>query len=1039
MGGGKTWRGTKLEPLPHGGVTNIQPYFCIPYKEFIMRALRHAVLLLLVGMVTCALAQREPTLIVTPPEVSLQSGQGQRFEAALFDASGQHIRIASLRWRVEPDSLGKITEDGFFMAGRNAGVGVVIAEAKAEGWNMLFMGRAQVKIGRQEPPPRLRVVIRPESAVVPPGEQQKFAAIALGPNGEPIAINRIRWEVRPPELGKIDENGIFTAGREFRRGEVLALVETSAGVLQGAAKVIVAARPTSAITGKVEAEDGTAPLFGVVWAERVADSPWRGEAPIAEDGSYFIGDLMPGIYVVKAQARGFLPEFYDNADQFVEAKPVQLAAHDTASGIDFSLSRGAAIAGLITADEGGTPLAGAHVFATRVVRPDLRHHAVTNEQGGYLIENLPPGSYAVFAEAAGYRGEFYDNAGSLLEAKLVAVTPPATISGIDLALATASAIRGQVLDAVSSAPLAKALVTIHASRGPRPELVVRTAITDDNGNYLVGVPPGSYLVMAEARGYYLEFYDGVRERSQATPVAVEEGKHTAGINFELDPFSRITGRVTDQLTGDPLVGAVVLAFRERFAPHPSTDPGHLNGPHAARTDSNGVYRLEGLPGGKYFVMAEARGYLNEFWQEAPSLEKATALEIPESGEVAGIDFTLEQGGAITGRVVASADGTTIPGAAVHVWMLGSDWAASGQTDRQGSYRVPGLRTAEYVVYVEAKGFKPMFYDGAASRENATPVSVTAPNETSGIDFKLEKLGSRRGALSGTVTAEAEGSPLAHAAVLAIPTTPGAVAFALTDALGEYTLPGLPPGKYIVLAWARHFVLEFYDNARQWREATPVVVEEGAETGGINFSLAAGQRGPYRIAGRVTRGNSGLGEGHAAVYALANGVTIASAVADANGAFALEEVPAGEYKLLSSGPGGTAYFGGTDEHNAVSLTLGNGASVSNVNINLPATPTQVDEAAALPVTFALQQNYPNPFNPETMIQYQLPVRVAVTLKVFNALGQEVRTLVQKVQAPGVYRITWDGQDSRGKTLSAGVYLFQLQAGDFNMTRKMALVK
>lgn len=1003
-----------------------------------MRTLRYAIVLLL-GMATVSLAQRAPTLIVTPPEVSLQPGQGQHFDAALFDASGHHIRIVSLRWRVEPDSLGKITEDGFFMAGRNAGLGVVIAEAKADGWNMLFIGRATVKIGRQEPPPRLRVVIRPESALVPPGEQQKFEAIALGPNGEPIAINRVRWEVRPPELGKINENGVFTAGREHRRGEVVAFVETSTGVFQGAAKVIVAARPTSGITGKVQAEDGTAPLFGVVWAERVADSPWRGEASIAVDGSYFIGDLLPGIYVVKAQARGFLPEFYDNAAQFVEAKPVQLAAHDTASGIDFSLSRGAAIAGLITADEDGAPLAGAHVFATRVVQPDLRHHAVTNEQGSYVIENLPAGSYAVFAEAAGYRGEYYDNAGSLLEAKLVAVTPPGTISGIDLALATASAIRGQVLDAVSGAPLAKALVTIQASRGPRPDFIVRTAITDHNGNYVAGVPSGSYLVMAEARGYHREFYDGVRERSQATPVVVEEGKHSAGIDFKLDPFSRITGRVTDQVTGDPLAGAVVLAFCERFASQPPADPSHLNGPYVARTDSNGVYRLEGLPGGKYFVMAEARGYLNEFWQEAPSLEKATALEIPESGEVAGIDFTLEQGGAITGRVVASADESPIAGAAVHVWMLGSDWAASSQTDRQGNYRVPGLRTAEYVVYVEVKGFKPMFYDGADTRETATPVSVTAPNETSGIDFKLQKHSSRRGVVSGIVTAEADGSPLAHAAVLAVPITPGAAAFALTNALGEYTLSGLAPGKYIVLAWARHFILEFYDNARHWREATPVVVEEGAETGGINFSLAAGQRGPYRIAGRVTRGNSGLGEGHAAVYALANGVTIASAVADANGAFALEEVPAGEYKLLSSGPGGTAYFGGTDEHNATSLTLANGANISNVNINLPATPTQVEETATLPVTFALQQNYPNPFNPETMIQYQLPVRVSVTLKVFNALGQEVRTLVQKVQEPGVYRITWDGKDSRGKMLSAGVYLFQLQAGDFHMTRKMALVK
>ncbi|MDZ7268105.1 MAG: carboxypeptidase regulatory-like domain-containing protein [candidate division KSB1 bacterium] len=1003
-----------------------------------MRALRNAVVLFLLGMATGALAQREPKLVITPPEASLQPGQGQRFEAALFDAAGQHIRIISLRWRVEPDSLGKITDDGFFIAGRNAGAGAVIAEAKAEGWNTLFVGRAQVKIGRQDPL-RVRVVVRPEIAVVPPGEQQQFKAFAFGPGGEPLAISRVRWEVRPPELGKIDDHGVFTAGRETRQGEVVAFVETSAGVFQGAARVIVSVRPSSAITGKVVAEDGTTPLTGMVCAERVADGPWRGEAPIAEDGSYIIGNLMPGIYVLKAQVRGFLPEFYDNVDQFVEAKPVQLAAHDTASGIDFSLRRGAGIAGLITVEDGGTPLAGAHVFASRVVRPDLRHHAVSNDDGTYLIENLPAGSYAVFAEAPGYRGEFYDNAGSLLEAKLIAVMPPATVSGIDLALATASAIRGRVVDAISGAALAKAQVTIQPARGPQPGLVVRTVLTDEEGNYLAGVPPGSYLVMAQARGYHPEFYDGVRERSQATPVTVEEGKHTAGIDFKLDPLSRISGKVTAQATGNPLSGALVLAFRERHATNPAGDPGHLNGPYAARTDSNGVYLLEGLPAGKYFVMAEAHGYLNEFWQEAPALEQATAVEVPESGEITGIDFTLEQGGAISGRVVASADAMPIPGATVHVWLLGSNWTTHSQTDRQGNYRVAGLRSGQYVVYAEAKGFKPQFYDGVETRDNAKPVSVTAPNETSGIDFKLEKLGNLRGAISGTVTAEADGSPIAHAIVLAIPTTPGAPGFAWTDALGQYTVPGLKPGKYIVLAWARHFLLEFYDNVRHWRQATPVAVTEGAETTGINFSLAAGRSGPYRIAGRVTRGNSSVGEGYAAVFALANGVPVASAVAEANGTFTVEDVPAGDYKLMSSGPGGTAYFGGPDEQHAANITLGNGASVSNVTINLPATPTHVEEAASVPVTFALQQNYPNPFNPETMIQYELPQRVEVTLKIFNALGQEVRTLVQKVQEPGVYRVTWDGRDNRGVTLGAGIYLVQMQAGDFKLTRKMALVK
>jgi hypothetical protein len=298
-------------------------------REFIMRAFRYVFLLLCLSLFSGALAQQGPKLIITPPEVTLQPGQGQRFEAALFDANGQPIRIAGIQWRVEPESLGRITDDGFFMAGNSPGEAKIIAEAKAESYNIIFVAHALARIGRPEPP-RVAVVIRPEFAVVPPGEQQKFVALAVRASGEPVPINRIRWEVHPRNAGVINEEGLFTAGPEFLHGEVVAFVETPEGVFHGAAKVIIAARPTSAIAGNVTADDGTTPLFGAVWAERVAGPPWRGEAQIQENGDYLIGNLIPGLYVVKAQARRFLPEFYDGTDQYTEATPVQIAEHDTA-------------------------------------------------------------------------------------------------------------------------------------------------------------------------------------------------------------------------------------------------------------------------------------------------------------------------------------------------------------------------------------------------------------------------------------------------------------------------------------------------------------------------------------------------------------------------------------------------------------------------------------------------------------------------------------------------------------------------------------
>jgi len=94
---------------------------------------------------------------------------------------------------------------------------------------------------------------------------------------------------------------------------------------------------------------------------------------------------------------------------------------------------------------------------------------------------------------------------------------------------------------------------------------------------------------------------------------------------------------------------------------------------------------------------------------------------------------------------------------------------------------------------------------------------------------------------------------------------------------------------------------------------------------------------------------------------------------------------------------------------------------------------------IPVEYYLEQNYPNPFNPSTVIRYSIIDPAPVSLKVYDTLGREIKSLVNEEQASGTYEVFWDGNDSMGNKVSTGVYFYRINAGEFSETRKMMLIK
>jgi plastocyanin len=118
----------------------------------------------------------------------------------------------------------------------------------------------------------------------------------------------------------------------------------------------------------------------------------------------------------------------------------------------------------------------------------------------------------------------------------------------------------------------------------------------------------------------------------------------------------------------------------------------------------------------------------------------------------------------------------------------------------------------------------------------------------------------------------------------------------------------------------------------------------------------------------------------------------------------------------------------DYHCTPHITLGMVGTITATQVN---SISYIDEPLS---EFTLSQNYPNPFNPSTTINFSIPEASFVSLKIYNSLGQEIKTLVAKELNAGNYKYDWDA-----KNLTSGIYLYTIQTGEFIETKKMILLR
>ena len=169
-------------------------------------------------------------------------------------------------------------------------------------------------------------------------------------------------------------------------------------------------------------------------------------------------------------------------------------------------------------------------------------------------------------------------------------------------------------------------------------------------------------------------------------------------------------------------------------------------------------------------------------------------------------------------------------------------------------------------------------------------------------------------------------------------------------------------------------------------------------------------------------------------------------------FELNEINNGEIRIVSAGsnPDGEAGVFAT-----LILTVGENfteetnISITNLRWNegdVNETPIEMTisfglglDVASIPDVFALHQNYPNPFNPTTQIRYDLPEDANVNITIYDIMGRSIRSLVNSQQTAGYRSIQWNATNNLGEPVSAGMYIYTIQAGDFIDTKKMVLLK
>jgi hypothetical protein len=599
------------------------------------------------------------------------------------------------------------------------------------------------------------------------------------------------------------------------------------------------------------------------------------QANTAADGTYTLHNLAPGdmkIFFSACHGENWVTEYYDSKPDFASADPVTVNAGgaSTPATVDVTMQEGATIQGTVT--DAANPGTGIQNICVNVDQPEAGQFglpvtlkgAFTAADGAYSVTGLPPGSYKVeFKDCfsgQGFLTKWFDGQDSFANADTVGPLAAGDTGTVDQALDKGSSIAGTVTG-TGGVPLASVCVEAYDAGGSGSTAVAQTTTNGSGAYKLTPLVGGDYKIRfrdcAFHPSYVEEWFDDKSDFAGGNVVTVAPGEDLTGKDAQLVQGGHIAGRVTDG--SNPIQNICIRATQDTAGPSPAFA--------IAYTASNGTFNIAGLPTGEYVIEVtdcyDVGEYIGEYWDD-----KTSSIAANRVGVIVGSttdlphDIVLAQGGAISGTVT---DGGANPLAHICVSVVrNGDAVDSDTTGSDGKYTVgPVPVAADYKVrfshcpsYPAPRIWLTQWFNGAPDASTATPVAVTAGNETQDIDATMQP----GGHITGTVTDGAD--PVEGICVSASGTGENGSGTAKTGADGAYDISGLASGDYRVYFYDCRLMPAFAE--QWWNDSTlgpgdPVSVTAPDTHGGIDAVMH-----PFAsISGTVTNG-SGPVEG-ACVY------------------------------------------------------------------------------------------------------------------------------------------------------------------------------